>query len=44
MLGSKAIIDVLDFNLNETFAKFVEERKALHAGKAGVKLKLESLP
>ncbi|QKF91438.1 hypothetical protein [Campylobacter sp. CCUG 57310] len=33
MLMAKAIIDVLDFNLNETFAKFAEECKALHAGK-----------
>lgn len=44
MLNSKAVIDVLDFNLNETFAKFAEECKALHAGKtwseAEVSLKL----
>ncbi|MDO5046258.1 hypothetical protein [Campylobacter sp.] len=33
MLTAKATIDVLDFNLNETFAKFAEECKALHAGK-----------
>lgn len=43
-LTAKASVDVLDFNLNQTFEKFAQECKALHAGKtwseAEVSLKL----
>ncbi|AQW86948.1 putative periplasmic protein (YceI-like domain) [Campylobacter pinnipediorum subsp. caledonicus] len=40
-LAASAVLDVLDFSLNETFNKFAQECKALHSGKTWSEAKVD---